>query len=357
MDCGVFISVVRLGIGHVPLQEVTLSKKDIVAIKALAEEQGLDAVVLDGLKKLPVTSLNMSDLFMFQWTGEIIAYYEERFKAYVRAIAELARFYNDHNFKMMVLKGYACSLDWPKPEHRPIGDIDIWLFGKQRSADDVLEREIGVKVDSSEHRHTVFYWRSFMVENHYDFINVHHHKSNAELEKVLKDLGRDDSHYVKLNGEKVYFPSSNLHALFLLRHAMTHFAVTGISLKHLLDWAFHVKAHGTEIDWTWLTGVLEVYGMTELFHIFNAICIEDLGFEPALFPSVDYNQKVKGRVLQEILAPAIPNEEPEQWLKRVGWKIHRWKANEWKHRLCYNDSIWSAFWSGVWSHLLKPSSI
>lgn len=50
-------------------------------------------------------------------------------KVYLQAVASLAGFYNAHGYKMMVLKGYACSLNWPRPEHRPCGDIDIWLFG------------------------------------------------------------------------------------------------------------------------------------------------------------------------------------------------------------------------------------
>lgn len=78
----------------------------------------------------------------------------------------------------MVLKGYACSIDWPKPEHRPCGDIDIWLFGKQKEADAALAaspkfHDSSFKIDSSHHHHTVFDWCSFSVENHYDFVNVY----------------------------------------------------------------------------------------------------------------------------------------------------------------------------------------
>ena len=53
-------------------------------------------------------------------------------------MAELTAFYNSHGFKMMLLKGYACGLDWPKPEHRPTVDIDIWFLGQQKEADVVL---------------------------------------------------------------------------------------------------------------------------------------------------------------------------------------------------------------------------
>ena len=88
----------------------------------------------------------------------------------------------------MVLKGYACSLDWPRPEHRPCGDIDIWQFGEQKKADAAMKNE-GIEVDSSHHHHTVFYWNGFMVENHYDFINVFQHKSARRVGKNIQGVG------------------------------------------------------------------------------------------------------------------------------------------------------------------------
>lgn len=351
-----FLSLLRLGIGNSSPRDVSLPKEfDWEAVKALADKQGLSAVILDGIERLPDNKRPPEDVLL-EWIGDSL-YYDALYEDYRKAIRTLAGFYNQHGFKMMVVKGLACSLDWPKPSHRPCGDIDIWQFGKQRIADEVIERETGIEVDNSHHHHTVFYWGDYMVENHYDFINVHHHRSNAELEKILKDQARDDSHFVEIKGEKVYLPSPNLHALFLLRHAMMHFAATEITLKNLLDWGYFVQAHGKAVDWKWLSDVLERFGMKELFHIFNAICMEDLGFDKNLFPAASVNAELKERVLTEILNPEIPNEKPSKLLARAVWKLHRWKANEWKHRLCYRESMWSAFWSGVWNHLLKPSSI
>ena len=257
----------------------------------------------------------------------------------------------------MVLKGYACSLNWPKAEHRPCGDIDIWMFGKYRLADDVIKKETGIKVDTSEPHHTVFYWHGFMVENHFDFIDVHHHKSHALLEKTLKELGKDDSHSVDVYGEKVFIPSSNLHALFLQRRSMLHFVFGEFSIRQLLDWAFFVKAHGKEVDWKWLDNSLEKYGMLPLFNLFNAICVEDLGFDVGLFPKAEVDTHLKERVLNEILSPEFNEPQPLRLLPRVAFKYRRWKSNGWKHDLCYRESRWSAFWSGVWNHLLKPRSI
>lgn len=380
-----FLQLVRLGIGHTESTDNTESKglsgADWVQLKALADRQGLSAVVLDGIDKLNTNGLSVT--MKLKWIGEILRNYELRYRAYEKAISSLAGFYNQHGFKMMVLKGYACSLDWPRPEHRPCGDIDIWQFGQQKEADKVLsdtdftdytdkgsqssksyqnlsrisQSENTIEIDSSHHHHTVFKWNGFMVENHYDFINVHHHNSHIQLEKTLKELGKDDCYYVLLNDEKVYLPSANLHALFLIKHTALHFAGIELTFRQVLDWAFFVEKHGKDVNWNWLLGILDEYGMMPFFNILNAICIEDLGFDATIFPSAQYIPDQKERVLKDILTYQFSEDNSSNVFIRQVRRFRRWKANEWKHKLCYKESMWSAFWSGVWGHLLKPSSI
>ena len=367
-----FLALVRLGIGHQLVSSLTFqvsSEVDWGALKALADQHGLSAVVLDGVNGLSgLSSLSNSAVqgpakqFLLQWIGEVMQNYEQRYVQNENAIASLAGWYTQHGYKMMVLKGYACCLDWPRPEHRPCGDIDIWLFGQQREADKELVSSFRIqdpsfKIDLSHHHHTVFEWMGFTVENHYDFLNVHHHKSNVEMEAILKDLGKDDSHFVELHGEKVYLPSANLHALFLLRHSMSNFASTGFQLRQLLDWAFFVERHGEEIDWKWLECQLEHFGMKKLYDVFNAICVDDLGFDVKLFPQVQFQLQLKNRVLNDVLSPEFSEKESGGLISRAVFKYRRWKANAWKHKLCFKDSLWSAFWSGVWGHLLKPGMI
>ena len=346
----VFLQLVRLGIGRA--KDAIIPKEGIswLEIKALAELHGLSAVVLDSIEILPVASRPPQE-FLLEWIGEVLQGYEYPYEQYCKAITELAGFYNQHDYKIMVLKGYACSLDWPKPSHRPCGDIDIWLFGKQKEADAILTKEKGIEVDTGEHHHTTFYWDDFMVENHYDFINTHRHYSHRGLEQIFKELGQDDCYYVDLKGEKVYLPSPNLHALFLIRHALNHFASIGINLRQVLDWAFFAEKHTNEIDWKWLSGMLEKYHMMDFYNCLNAICVENLGFEARIFNGVQFNPNLKEKVLTDILSPKY---EVATGIKNM---LKRWKANRWKHKLCFNENAWTAFWYGVWSHLLKPASI
>lgn len=350
------MSLVRLGIGHT--SDLINKKIKWNEIDALAAEQGLTAIVLDGIEKIPETLRPPQDV-MLQWIGEVFQSYEYQYKAYQHAHAELAAFHREHHLKMMVLKGYGCSLNWPRPEHRPCGDIDIWQFGQQKKADGILEKEKGIKVDNGEHHHTVFYWGDFMVENHYDIIMPTAVKSNKAIEPVLKELAMDDTYFIEVEGEKVYLPSPNLNALFLLRHMLMHFVAVGVSIRNLLDWGFFWEKHGKDVDLNWLNDLLKKYNMRDFFNIINAICVEDLGFVSGNFPTIRYDAFLKDRVLKEILEPEYDKKEAHhpKPIKRLVFKYKRWKGGKWKRELCFKESTLSSFLWSVRSHLLKPRTI
>lgn len=353
-----FLQLVRLGIGH-PADSLPI-QNSWVEFKILAEQHGLSAVVLDGIDSLRSRGyeVNLPDKELtLQWIGESLQDYEQRYDQCRKTIGKLAKFYNDHGFKLMVLKGYGLSLNYPKPNHRPCGDIDIWAFGQYKEADAAISKEYSIPIEHDHHHHTVFEFKGFSIENHYDFLNVHYGHRNAELEKVLKELAMDDRFSTKIDGQEVYLPSPNLHALFILRHMMHNFAATSMNLRQVLDWAFFVEKHTGEIDWEWLLMVLDEYHMLEFFNILNAICVDDLGFRADIFPSVQILPDLKARVLNDILSPEFREATPRSFIKRAFFKYRRWQANAWKQDLCYGDNRYKSFFNGVWSHLLKPASI
>lgn len=362
-----FLRLVRLGIGH--SAEQLCEPVDWNAMESLATKQGLLGVVLDGIQQLPEDQ-RPPKVQMLQWIGQVMQGYEQRYAVYRKAIDALAAFYNAHGFRMMLLKGYACGWDWPRPEHRPYGDIDIWLFGKQKEADAILAKETGIVIDRSHHHHTVFNRMGFTVENHYDFVNVHALRASAEMEKVFKELGRTEDavlcHTDPSTGSgqvaDFYLPSANLHSLFLLKHSISHFVGANINLRQVLDWAFFVEKHTDEIDWEWLDGMIDRFHMRDFVNCINAICVEDLGFQSveslkfrveSQLESAEF-RKLKDRVLADILEPAFTAETPKPLIPRAIFKYKRWKGNGWKHKLCYGTSRWDGFWTLLRSHLMKP---
>lgn len=351
-----FIDIIRLGLNK------PVSRKDVSydwqSIYALASEQGLLAIVLDGIERMPKT-LRPPQNVMLQWIGEVLQNYESRYVDYEKTIGKLAGFYNYHGFKMMVLKGYGLGLNYPNPKHRPCGDIDTWNFGKQKEADAILAKEKGIEIDNSHRHHTVFDWNGYIVENHYDILTVDANRTNMILESILKECAMDDSNYVEIGGEKVFLPSANFNALYLLRHMLMHFVGSQMNFRQLIDWGFFWEKHGKDVDEKWLCGLLEKYHMTNFFNIINAICVEEFGFQASIFPNVQYDPFMKDRVVKEILYPEYDwmgahNTNP---FKRILFKYKRWKGGAWKRELCCGEGSFESFVWSVRSHLLKPASI
>lgn len=352
-----FLQLVRLGIGTSKDSFISNSV-DWSQLKTLADEQGLSAIILDALNTGASNLTNLMPLqFKLEWIGEVMQNYEQRYKKYEKAIGTLADFYGQHGFKMMVLKGYVCSLNWPKPDHRPCGDIDTWNFGKQKEADFLIKKELGITIDEGHHIHTVFEWQGFTVENHYDLVNTYRHKNNVELNNLFKKLAVDDSNTISIDGHNVYCASVQFNALFLISHALAHFAASEINLRQILDWAFFVNRHHREIDWDWLIMQVERFHMKSFFDNVNAICVEDLGFNKDIFHLSLLSPICKERVLDDIIYPRYTGGAPKSFLRRLVWKWRRWKGNSWKRALCYQESNWSSFCSSFISHLAKPSTI
>ena len=144
-DKSAFLAIVRLGTGrpaYMLPEELNWEE-----IQRLANEHGVSAIIVDGIERLPENK-RPAKTFLLQLIGEVLHSYEQRYELYRRAIAEMAAWHNAHGYKMMVLKGYACAMNWTKPEHRPCGDIDIWQFGNQKEIDALMVKEKSLKIDS-----------------------------------------------------------------------------------------------------------------------------------------------------------------------------------------------------------------
>lgn len=349
-----------------------LDEKAWHALFEAANTQGVAAFIWDAMEPaINAGKLAMPKELMLQWAGLSMGY-EQRYLKYTLSIGKLASLLATEGIKMMILKGYAASLDWPVPAHRPSGDIDIWNFGEQQRADALVASK-GGKVDDSHHHHTVFHIGGFMVENHYDFINVYAHRSSAQIEKKLKELARADAATAEVpcctDGSrmaKVYLPPVQFNALFLIVHLAAHFGGEEIHLRQVLDWAFFVKKYGSQIDWAELQADCRHWNKIQLLDSINAICADYLGFGAADFPvswrgtrDEAAGSALAKRVLGEILEPEFKEPVPHGagLLKSFAFRWRRWRANSWKNRMVYPEGELATFLRQVWSHLLKPKSI
>ena len=352
---------------------------DLSSLYSVAIRQGVSAIVWDNIQqavaegKIPTEQLTKAQ--KIQWTMAV----EQVEKKYVRqkqVIVKLAKFFAEHDIKLMILKGYGLSLNYPVPNHRPCSDVDIWLFEErqmpdgstkrcsaQQKADSLLRKHFNIPIDEDKHHHTVFYIDGVMVENHYDFLNIHAHLSNRIIEHRLQQLTAQPMEQITIdegdNKALVYLPSPDFHALFMLRHSASHFAAERIVIRHLLDWRYFVERYTEQIDWPSLRNISEQTNMHRFLDCLNAICIDKLGLPQQCVPEFKRNPQLEERIWNEILQPEFNEQQPKNagYIKSWCYMFRRWWANRWKHCIVYNESLAKTFFVQVWSHLLKPKSL
>ncbi len=362
----IFLSLVRCAVSSKCDDSSAFSGKDWTEIIKMSYSQTIPAFVIDGLQKYLISNpdnnpfakeTSAGKLKRIQWFGHVMAN-EHVYAKHEKAMTDLARLYANNGIRMMVVKGYGLSLDWPVPNHRPVGDLDIYNFGKWKEADALVAKTCGIRINDGHEHHTVFNYNGVSVENHYDFINTKAHRDAPKIEARLKSLADKDYREIEVEGAKIYLPSSDFNAIFLMRHMGQHFAGEHLNLRQVLDWGFFVRAHHKEVDWNATIDFLKEIGIYTFFNQINAICVDYLGFSESCFPTIERDKDLEERMLMDILHPEFVEKKPVSGLIPIlNFKFRRWWHNRWKHPLVYKEWLLPMFMTLLWSHLRRYKTI
>lgn len=320
----------------------------------LALHQGVSAILLDAMERLP-DEMRPPKSVLLQWIGQVTMM-EGMYARHKERIASLAELYGQLGIRMLLLKGYGCSLCYPKPEHRPTGDIDVFLFGMQDEGDALVEKQLGIKVHREYHKHSTFNLNGVEVENHAKFIDDVSHKSNIRFERILMQTLTQYPCIIS-SIANVLLPSPTFNALFLLRHTGEHFASNEITLRHVLDVGTFFKQYYTQIDWPLVFKVYKEERMLRFFNALATICVEYLGIDAACFASDDKQYTYQSdtaladRILSDIFEKKDVLPMTTAGIDTIGKKLKyaidkslRWWRNRWKYKLVYNENLVESFW-------------
>ena len=211
----------------------------------LAQEQGVLAIVFDVIEKLP-TSVGIPRTLKLQWIAAVHAR-ELNYKRQYNTAVELATAFKNEGIKTTVLKGLAISTYYPNPAYREFGDFDCFLDNGYELGNCIAEK-LGATVERDYYRHSHISYKSQMVENHQFCVGVRGCRKMKEFEKHLYKIKHSDEVFIDENNVLIR-PSCDFNALFLTSHAMTHFLVEGIKLRHICDWAVLLHQEQRNIDW------------------------------------------------------------------------------------------------------------
>lgn len=264
-----FLQLVRLGIGKEPSQLDSFTTKiNWTVIQDLAEKQGLSAIVLDGIERLPA-EMRPAKVELLQWIGEVLQS-ESVYAVQWKTACEMAFVFENNYIRTYILKGFVVSECYPRPEHRVSvdldyflvphkGDFDAWEFGNQ------LMEQNGFEVDRSFYKNSTIIQPGLTVENHQFMTAVRGSKRLKILERLLQSMIHADAELQKFEGTCMYRPPVMVSALFLIEHAYAHFLHEGLTWRMVLDWMMFSKKHQKEIHWTDLDALIEDFGFKRFY--------------------------------------------------------------------------------------------
>ncbi len=298
---------------------------DWEAVCRMAVEHRVVKPVWDGIQQLLITreitnnQLPSNDLIR-KWI-DTAEHREQRYEQQTEVVRRLGAFYAGHNIRMLLLNGYGVSLCYPTPSARECGDVDIWLYGDQKVADELLKNARKVRIEQDPAGQTLFRMDPVLVENH-------HRLPEAEW------LGAGCDHIAEIDGVEVRLPDANLALIYMLRHAALKFRTGVIRMRHVADWTLYIRCHHSEIDWTRIEAGARKWGISRFMVALNTFATECLGLEEEYVPGERVLEQDLGDFVKEVIRPRFPwkLQKDAPWAVRVGFKMCRHWANRWKRR-------------------------
>ena len=267
-----FLQLIRAGVGQsVPNLEGLEQAIDWVALQDLAEKQGLSAIVLDGIERLPA-EMRPAKVELLQWIGEVLQS-ESVYAGQWKSACEMAQLFENNYIRTYILKGFVVSECYPKPEHRVSvdldsflvphkGDFNAWEFGNQ------LMEQNGFEVDRSFYKNSTIILPGLTVENHQFMTAVRGSKRLKNLERLLQSMIHADTELLKFEGTCMYRPPVMVSALFLIEHAYAHFLHEGLTWRMVLDWVMFSRKHQKDIHWTSFGALVDEFGFRKFYDSF-----------------------------------------------------------------------------------------
>ena len=335
-----FLHLLRLGIGA-ESEMVVPEHIDWPALHAIAEQQGLLAVVMDGIDKIP-TSSRPQKKDILQWIGMTIQQ-ESQYAVQQKAEAEMALLFHSKGIRTYVLKGAVVSECYPKPEHRTSVDMDCFLSAESGSEDvwekgNLVMEENGFNVSRDFYKNSTFFLPGLTVENHRFLTPWRGNKTLKKLESLLQRYLRDDNGKDRFEGTWLCRPPVMVSALFLIEHAYSHFLHEGLTWRMVLDWQMFSRQHGDEIDWQEFQVRVDEYGFRRFYDSFNRLGEYLVGELAA-----DGLQPMDLQMLSDIWSPLDLHDSVTGWRGKLALAGNTWRAR-WKYRQ-FTDMSWlKALW-------------
>ena len=330
-----------------------------------AAAHGVLVLSLEGIIRLP-KELQPPHSVKLQWLI-IVDTVEKKYRHCLEIAKELSARFRENNIRMMVFKGVALSRLYPVPASREFGDIDIFLCGKSQEGNAILKLLTGQKGESSQ-KHSNFYYRKVLIENHHTFLNLGSYKSFQHGETMEKRLMATLTEAGSMEGTNFFestsednlllFPPPDFDALFVTLHTLTHFTAR-IVLRQLCDLTVLFTAYKGKINLQLYRQTLDEAGLSKLAGALISLCVSKLGLNPEYAPPYQSDISLENRIWNDMINPEVSPlpKEKRSLLKVFFYKIQLLQSRRWKSELVFPGQYGKRILFSTVYHLRHPQII
>lgn len=195
---------------------------------------------------------------------------------------------NEESISCAVFKGSAIAANYPRPELRCSGDIDLWVKKTDLiSAKLLLEKAGYVERAKQCAWHLTMQREHFIIELHFAPAGIPNGKRGEGFYQYFQSIPQLDF---------------SQQAVALLLHKLNHIRKDGLGLRHLCDWALFVQKNLDEVTWRSLEPQLKAFGLLHFAKIITRICTEYLGLPKcSVLWCMDGDKTLTEALLQDVL--------------------------------------------------------
>lgn len=239
--------------------------KDVVVnwdeLMDISSRHGVLAWVWDGICKLPVEQQPPRQQ-RINWALSAQEIWD-RYHKQKAVLSEMVEVCNKNDMRLLLLKGISLSELYPKPESRPSGDIDFYLFGDYEKGNQLFSEG---KSFHETGLHSELTYHGIAIENHKTIVYPN--------SKVKRAVGE----YLWANLEKAeksslgYYELSPLQNLpYMIMHSLNHInygnETSLLPIRHIVDWGIFLKNHHSVLPPSTVFQLMDQLGLLKSFQL------------------------------------------------------------------------------------------
>lgn len=274
----IVLNILKEGIFHIPTE--LPSDVDWESVYQEFKMQSLAAVAYPCVKK-HISDESVLNKWKKTAVGQIYHWY-----TMMGEQDRIVSLLEENGYDVAVLKGNACAANYPDPQLRGSGDVDLLV--RWEEYDEIYEflqkqgyHLIGEKIET-KHHFTVKEKRVlFEIHKRPGGTRINGTEAQTEMLKFFQD-GLNQIHHIDCCGHSIPVLPPVQNAMVLLLHTAQHMR-EGIGLRHMLDWMLFADQYVNNAFWENELQTVAGKGEVEKLAIsITAMCQDYLGLSQKL---------------------------------------------------------------------------